>query len=75
MIDNFLSSFLSIILNGFTTVFDTLDSISFSGISLLDFSISIFLIGTVVPLILTTLRSRRSSSGRSKSERRKNNDE
>lgn len=76
MIDNFLSSFLTIILNGFTTVFDTLDSITFSGISLLDFTISIFLIGSVVPLILTTLRSRRSSaSGRSKSERRKNNEE
>lgn len=75
MIDNFLTSFLSIILSGFSTFFDTLDSITFSGISLLDFSISIFLIGTVVPLILTTLRSRRNGGARSKSERRKNNEE
>lgn len=75
MIDNFLTSFLSIILSGFSTFFDTLDSITFSGISLLDFSISIFLIGTVVPLILTTLRSRRNGGARSKSERRKKNEE
>lgn len=75
MIDSFLSSFISILTSGFTTFFNTLDSISFAGITLLDFIISIFLIGTVVPLILTTLRSRRNYGGRSKSERRKNNEE
>lgn len=75
-IDGFLSSFISILLSGFQTTFNTLDSIQFSGISLLDFIITCFLIGTVVPLIFTLLRSRRSgASGRSKKERRANNEE
>lgn len=75
-IGGFLGSFLSIVLGGFTTAFNTLDNIGFSGISLLDFILTVFLIGTVVPLIFTLLRSRRSgSSGRSKAERRKNNEE
>lgn len=75
-IDGFLSSFVSIMLSGFQFAFNTLDSIQFSGISLLDFIITVFLIGTVVPLIFTLLRSRRSGvSGRSKKERRANNEE
>lgn len=48
-----LSSLLSLM----TECFNTLDSITFRGISILDFLITIFIIGIVLPLIITLLKS------------------
>lgn len=42
--------------------FDTLDSISFKGITLLDFSIWVFVLGIILPIIVTLLNAGQSSS-------------
>lgn len=42
--------------------FDTLDSISFLGITLLDFVIWVFVLSVILPLIVTLLNSRRSGA-------------
>lgn len=42
--------------------FDTLDSISFMGITLLDFVIWVFVLSIILPLIITLLNSRRAGS-------------
>lgn len=39
-------------------LYNLLDSITFMGISLLDFFLSVFIISLVLPLVLTLLRSR-----------------
>ena len=53
-INTFFNGFLSCL----STIYSTLDSIVFYGISLLDFFIWIFIISIVLPLILTVIRSR-----------------
>ena len=59
--------------------FDTLDSISFMGITLLDFSIWVFVLGIILPIIVTLLNSGRSSSERyyrsHRSEARRNSED
>lgn len=63
-ISGFISSFLNEIVNFFKVYFETLDKISFSGISLLDFTVTLFVLGVAIPLIITLLPSRAVSSVR-----------
>ncbi len=57
-----LSSVFNLIFSGLKWCFDTLDSISFMGISLLDYIIWIFVLGIVLPIVLTLLNAGRSAS-------------
>lgn len=57
-----LEHVLGLIFNGLKFCFDTLDSISFRGISLLDFMIWVFVLGIILPIIITLLNSRRSEA-------------
>lgn len=63
-----------LLFKGLKWCFDFLDSISFNGISLLDFCIWVFVLGIVLPIILTLLNAGRSATesyyGRKKSEAR-----
>lgn len=53
----FVNWFLSTMVNLFTFVFNTLDSISFMGITLLDFVLTIFILSIALPLVVTLLRA------------------
>lgn len=53
----FVNWFLSTMVNLFTFVFNTLDSISFMGITLLDFVLTVFILSVAVPLVITTMRA------------------
>lgn len=53
-IDVFIDSFISIL----STVFDTLSSITFAGISLLSYIIALFVLGAAVPLVISLLNNR-----------------
>lgn len=55
-----LENVLGLVFNGLKFCFDTLDSISFRGISLLDFTIWVFVLGIILPIIVTLLNSGRS---------------
>lgn len=57
-ISGFMSSFLNEIIKFFVSCFNILDSISFNGISLLDFIITVFVLGVAIPLVITLLPSR-----------------
>lgn len=59
-----IESVIDMILDGMGAVFDFLDSITFYGISVLDFFITLFILSCVLPLILTLLRSRSTRSER-----------
>ena len=63
-IAGFMSSFLNEIVNFFKVYFETLDKISFSGVSLLDFTVTLFVLGVAIPLIITLLPSRAVNSVR-----------
>lgn len=67
-ISGFFNSFLNLVLSIFSFVFETLDSIAFLGVSLLDFTITIFILTVAIPLVITLLRSR---SVRSRGDRGK----
>ena len=47
----------NLIFNGFSFCYNTLDSLTYHGISLLDFFIWIFVLGIIIPLIITVLPS------------------
>lgn len=64
-----LDTFFNGLLSCLTVIYDTLDSISFYGISLLDFFIWIFILSVVLPLILTVIRSRSVESRPQRSSR------
>lgn len=53
-----LSSVFNLIFSGFKWCFDTLDSISFMGISLLDYLICLIILGIAIPLVVTIIPSR-----------------
>lgn len=57
-ISSFLSQFLGMIISLFRYFYTLLDSIGFGGFSLLDFTISIFLIAFVVPLLVVVIPGR-----------------
>lgn len=58
---NGVSSILDLIISGLGDMFSLLDSLTFSGISLLDFMITIFVLGAVLPIILAIINTRTSS--------------
>lgn len=57
-ITSFVSSFVSQMVNLFIEIYGTLDGIQFYGFSLLDFTISLFLLGLVVPIIMVLVPGR-----------------
>lgn len=59
-------SFLDGFKGALSQLYNLLDSITFMGISLLDFSLSVFIISVVLPLVLTLLRSRGTESRKGK---------
>lgn len=63
-ISGFTSSFINSLVSMFGSFFNILDSITFSGISLLDFVITLFVLGVAIPLVLTLLPSRAVNSVR-----------
>lgn len=69
-----LSSVFNLIFSGLKWCFDTLDSITFMGISLLDYIIWVFVLGIVLPIVLTLLNAGHSEAesyyDRKKSEAR-----
>lgn len=56
--------FMDMFLHGFRTCYSLLDRIQFHGISLLDFMLWILCLGIILPIVLTLLRSGRSSAER-----------
>lgn len=58
-IDSFFDRFIIMVVGGARDFYNLLDSITFRGISLLDYIITIFLLGIVIPLVMTLLKSRR----------------
>lgn len=66
---NSFDSVFDFIINGIEWVFDTLDKVTFHGISLLDFFITLFVLGIAVPLVVSTVKSPRLPSGRSRHSR------
>lgn len=77
-ISNFISTFVSLMVTGVTESFVILDSISFNGVSLLWYIISIALIGVFLPVLLTLVKTRRvngRSNTRSKSSSKGSDDE
>lgn len=67
-----LDAFFNGFLDSLSVIYSTLDSISFYGISLLDFFIWIFILSVVLPLILTVIRSRSVESRPQRSSRSSN---
>lgn len=65
-IGGFMSWFLGQLVSLVGFCFDTLDSIGFLGVSLLDYSIAIFLLSVVLPIIFSLVRSRSSTGKREK---------
>lgn len=57
-ISNFISQFVGDMFNLFTFCFSLLDSITFGGFSLLDYTIALFLIALTVPLIVVVVPGR-----------------
>lgn len=51
-ITNFMDSFVSLMLTGVTSIFNILDSITFHGLSLLDFSLAFILIPTGISIFI-----------------------
>lgn len=57
-VTNAFNSIFDLILNGIGFCFETLDSITFRGVSLLDFMITLFVLGVALPLVIATVTSR-----------------
>ena len=79
-ITNFMTWFISQVVNIFSFVFTTLDSIEFLGTSLLQVILTILILGSLLSVVLTIGKSvdysvRRSERVRSRKERNKSNDE
>lgn len=69
---NSFNAVFNFIINGMKWVFDTLDKVTFHGISLLDFFITLFVLGVAVPLVVSTVKSPRLPSGRFRPSRSSN---
>ena len=57
-ITNFMQTFLSSIIDIFSTVFNQLSSITFNGISLLSYTIAVFVLTSAIPLVVSLLNNR-----------------
>lgn len=68
----FIGDFLNLLLQMFSKVFDTLDSIEFFGFSLLTYFISLFVLMAVVPILITVLNTVTTKTSRSGKPKRDN---
>lgn len=59
--DKFMSTWLQLMVDSFKTIFDTLDTIQFFGISLLDLVISCFILSVAIPIVIATANGHISS--------------
>lgn len=57
-VTNAFNLIFNLIFDGLSFCFDTLDSITYRGVSLLDFFIWLFVLGIIIPVIITILPSR-----------------
>lgn len=72
-ITNFVNWFISAMVDLFTFIFNTLDSISFLGITLLDYITTIFILSVALPLVVTLLRAHTPEIRRSRNETKHEN--
>lgn len=68
-ISGFFNVYLSGVLNVAKKYYDTLDSITFGGISVLDYAITLLILSVVVPMVITLTKSGVRSASRSYRER------
>ena len=59
----FINWFINEVVKLFTSIFSILDSIEFSGTSILRFSVSLLVITTLIPIILTLPNSSKTFGG------------
>lgn len=64
-ITNFMTWFITQVINMFKTIFTTLDDITFSGTSLLKIIITISILSALIPVLLTIVKSSRVTAERS----------
>lgn len=75
-ITNAFNQIFSLIFQGFTFAYNTLDSLKFRGISLLDFFIWVLVLSLILPIVVTLLnRGRSASRSYYSSEKRRNKGE
>lgn len=56
-ITNFMDFFVSLMLSGVSSCFTTLDSITFHGFTLLDFSLAILILPAILSIIISASKS------------------
>ena len=71
----FMTWWINLIINTFTTLFNILDSFEFMGTTLLEVIISIVIISAILPILLTlantiTIQSNKAQAKRDRQERR-----
>lgn len=71
-ITNFITDFLSLIISCFTSAFNTLDSITFFGFSLLTYFISLLVLSVSVPILISILNTRSTKLSVKKRSRKEN---
>lgn len=64
-ITNFIDWFISQFLSLFTFIFNTLDNITFHGVSLLGYSITLILMGVIIITLTTLPKREKLKTGRS----------
>lgn len=69
-----MSEIIEIIINGIGEVWSILEGFEFLGTNMLTFSITLLIIATMLPVLLTLLKNGSNNIGRTVSERRKNSD-
>lgn len=79
-ITDFMTWFLSQIVSMFTSIFSTLDSITFMGTSLLKVSLTIIILSVLIPILLTVgkssiIHSERSGKVKGQREERENREQ
>lgn len=67
-ISRFMSWFLGQMVGLVGWTFDILDSITFNGISILDFLIGVLLLSVIIPILITLVKSRRTPNSRESSK-------
>lgn len=55
-ITSFIDSFIAMMFNGVVDSFGILDSLTFHGISLLDFILGILILGFIIPIIINLVK-------------------
>lgn len=68
-ISGFFNGFLSLMVECATNVYSTLDNITFNGVSLLGYSITLLILSVVTPMVITLTKSGVRTAKRSYRER------